>query len=58
MRPELHDLRRDKILRAAHAAFVGKGFTRTRMEEVARGARVAYHWLTGVQDELLTQLTR
>jgi AcrR family transcriptional regulator len=41
MRPELHDLRRDKILRAAHAAFVGKGFTRTRMEEVARGARVA-----------------
>lgn len=41
MRPELHDLRRDKILRAAHAAFVAKGFTRTRMEEVARGARVA-----------------
>ncbi len=41
MRPELHDLRRDKILRAAHAAFVAKGFARTRMEEVARGARVA-----------------
>lgn len=41
MRPELHDQRRDKILRSAHAAFVGKGFTRTRMEEVARGARVA-----------------
>jgi AcrR family transcriptional regulator len=41
MRPELHDQRRDKILRSAHAAFVAKGFTRTRMEEVARGARVA-----------------
>lgn len=41
MRPELHDLRRDKILSAAHAAFVAKGFARTRMEEVARGARVA-----------------
>ncbi|RYF95057.1 MAG: TetR/AcrR family transcriptional regulator [Caulobacteraceae bacterium] len=41
MRPELHDLRRDKVLRAAHAAFVAKGFTRTKMEEVARGARVA-----------------
>lgn len=41
MRPELHDLRRDKILRAAHTAFVAKGFTRTKMEEVARGARVA-----------------
>ena len=41
MRPELHDQRRDKILRAAHAAFVAKGFTRAKMEEVARGARVA-----------------
>lgn len=41
MRPELHDQRRDKILQAAHAAFVAKGFTRAKMEEVARGARVA-----------------
>jgi AcrR family transcriptional regulator len=41
MRPELHDQRREKVLRAAHAAFASKGFTRTRMEEVARGARVA-----------------
>lgn len=41
MRPELHDQRRDRILRAAHTVFVAKGFSRSKMEEVARGARVA-----------------
>lgn len=41
MRSELHDQRRDKILRAAHAAFLRMGFTRTRVEDVARAARVA-----------------
>ena len=41
MRPELHDQRRERILRAAHAAFLSKGFTRTRMEDVAKAARVA-----------------
>jgi AcrR family transcriptional regulator len=41
MRPELHDQRREKILRAAHAAFLSRGFTRARMEDVAKAARVA-----------------
>ncbi|NBB15114.1 TetR family transcriptional regulator [Caulobacter sp. SLTY] len=41
MRPELHDQRREKILRAAHLAFLRMGFTRTRIEDVARAARVA-----------------
>jgi AcrR family transcriptional regulator len=41
MREELHDQRRTKILASARAIFLDKGFARAKVEDVARGARVA-----------------
>lgn len=41
MRPELHDLRREHILAAARTLFLANGFSRTKVEEVAKAARVA-----------------
>lgn len=41
MRQALHDLRREKILAAAHRVFLAKGFTRAKVEDIAKAARVA-----------------
>lgn len=41
MRQELHDHRRAKILAAAHRVFLAKGFTRAKVEDIAKAARVA-----------------
>jgi TetR/AcrR family transcriptional regulator of autoinduction and epiphytic fitness len=41
MRPELHDQRREHILTAARTLFLANGYARTKVEEVAKAARVA-----------------
>lgn len=41
MREELHDQRRTKILASARTIFLDRGFARAKVEDVARGARVA-----------------
>lgn len=41
MRPELHDIRREKVLKAAREVFMANGYSRTRVEDVAKVARVA-----------------
>lgn len=41
MRPELHDLRRESILAAARKQFLAHGYARTKVEDVAKAARVA-----------------
>lgn len=41
MRPELQDLRREKVLSAARSIFLAKGYGRATIAEVAKTARVA-----------------
>jgi len=41
MRPELHDLRRESILAGARKQFLAHGYARTKVEDVAKAARVA-----------------
>ena len=41
MRPELHDLRRDRVLSAARVVFLAKGYGGATTGEVARAAKVA-----------------